>query len=69
MSEATVFLQNARRAAGALWRLLRRITGDDAYERYVEHCREHDPGRPLPARREFFAARLAGKWSGIARCC
>ena len=65
----TNFIQILRRAAGALWRWLRRISGDDAYERYLEHCRRHHPGQSLPGRSEFFAARLAGKWSGIARCC
>jgi uncharacterized short protein YbdD (DUF466 family) len=63
------FTLSTRRAAGALWRLLRRISGDDAYERYLEHCRRFHPDRPLPDRRAFFAARQAGKWSGIARCC
>ncbi|HEY7841274.1 MAG TPA: YbdD/YjiX family protein [Gammaproteobacteria bacterium] len=62
-------IHSVRTLAAALWRGLRALSGDDAYERYLEHCRLHHPGRPLPERREFFAARLAGKWSGIARCC
>jgi uncharacterized short protein YbdD (DUF466 family) len=63
------FTLSTKRAVGALWRLLRRITGDDAYERYLEHCRLCHSGETPPGRREFYAARLAGKWSGIARCC
>jgi uncharacterized short protein YbdD (DUF466 family) len=61
----------ARAAAGlrALWAWLRRISGDDAYERYRAHwlaC--HPQARPLD-RRAFCAEEQRRKWSGVSRCC
>lgn len=54
-----------------IWRTLRRISGDDAYERYLEHWRcEHAGagGRPMSPT-EFFRAEQERKWNGIKRCC
>ena len=57
----------------ALWRLLRRATGDDAYERYLAQrasngaCCEH-AGAPLD-RRAFYLAEQRRKWGGVTRCC
>ncbi|MEW5790728.1 MAG: CstA-like transporter-associated (seleno)protein [Pseudomonadota bacterium] len=53
-----------------LWRGLRQVTGDDAYERYLVHwhaCHAHE-GRPL-SRKAFFKAEQERKWNGIRRCC
>ncbi len=57
------------------WRGLRRLSGDDAYERYLEHrARRHRPegthpgGEPL-SKAEFFRRRLEDKWDGVKRCC
>lgn len=53
------------------WRLLRRATGDDAYERYLAHWREHhcqEGGQPL-SRKAFYRAELERKWNGVRRCC
>lgn len=54
----------------SLWQGLRRISGDDAYERYLAHHRRHhaDEGPPLD-RRSFCRRELERKWSGIRRCC
>ena len=53
-----------------LWRTLRAASGDDAYERYLEHWHAHhsDEGEPLD-RRAFFKAEQERKWNGIKRCC
>jgi uncharacterized short protein YbdD (DUF466 family) len=56
-------------ALSALWRGLRAATGDDAYERYVEHHAAEHPGEPLLSRRAFFEADQKRKWSRINRCC
>jgi len=49
--------------------LLRRLSGDDAYERYIEHrCTVH-AGEPLPTRREFWCGEVERKWQGVNRCC
>ncbi len=53
------------------WGGLREVTGDDAYERYLEHWREHhalEGGKP-PGRKAFFKQELERKWSGVRRCC
>ncbi|MFZ0693984.1 MAG: CstA-like transporter-associated (seleno)protein [Alphaproteobacteria bacterium] len=58
----------------AIARWLRAVTGDDAYERYLEHWQRHRPiedgtnERPL-GRREFFRRRENERWNGVRRCC
>jgi uncharacterized short protein YbdD (DUF466 family) len=53
------------------WSLLRELTGDDAYERYVAHWRAHhatDGGHPLD-RAAFCREEQRRKWDGVRRCC
>ena len=53
-----------------LWRALRRLSGDDAYERYLAHWRERHAGEGAPLdRRAFYRAELERRWSGVRRCC
>jgi uncharacterized short protein YbdD (DUF466 family) len=52
-----------------LWQSLRTATGDDAYERYLAHCRAHHGGRAPLDRRAFFKEEQHRKWNGIRRCC
>lgn len=53
----------------ALLALLRRVSGDDAYERHIAHrCAAH-AGEPLPTRREFWCSEVDRKWQGVNRCC
>ena len=57
--------------AQRFWRALRTATGDDAYERYVAHWRNHhrdDAAAPLD-RRAFFREEQRRKWEGVRRCC
>jgi uncharacterized short protein YbdD (DUF466 family) len=51
-----------------VWRTLRAITGDDAYERYAEHERSH---RRTPLdRRAFYVTEQDRRFSsGPTRCC
>lgn len=54
-----------------LWNVVRRLSGDDAYERYLAHWREHhagEGGQPL-SRQVFFKAEQERKWNGVRRCC
>jgi uncharacterized short protein YbdD (DUF466 family) len=51
------------------WLALRAITGDDAYERYLAHCRRAHPDRPAPDRRRFYLAELERRWRHVDRCC
>jgi uncharacterized short protein YbdD (DUF466 family) len=49
--------------------LLRGVTGDDAYEKYLAHMRANQPDdRPMSAQ-EFFRAQMEQKWSCINGCC
>ncbi len=49
--------------------LLRGVTGDDAYEKYVAHLARTSPGeKPLSAQ-AFFKAQLEQKWSCVNGCC
>ncbi len=53
------------------WRILREITGDDAYDRYLLHWRERhasEGGEPL-SRGAFFKRETERKWNAVKRCC
>ncbi|MHB1291004.1 MAG: CstA-like transporter-associated (seleno)protein [Sulfuricella sp.] len=52
-----------------LWRVIRRLTGDDAYERYLRHHAEVHPHEMPLGRKEFFKREQDRKWSGVRRCC
>ncbi|HVY23545.1 MAG TPA: YbdD/YjiX family protein [Steroidobacteraceae bacterium] len=53
-------------------RVIRRISGDDAYERYVQHYQQHhadDGSHAMLDRRAFYLAEQQRKWNGVKRCC
>jgi uncharacterized short protein YbdD (DUF466 family) len=52
-----------------VWNAIRRISGDDAYERYLIQHAEYHPGQPVLSREEFFRQWQDGKWKGVKRCC
>lgn len=52
-----------------LWMLLRRVSGDDAYERYLAHHRTVHPGERPPGRGEWFRREQDRAWNGVRRCC
>jgi uncharacterized short protein YbdD (DUF466 family) len=61
----------SRQTAKSAWRILRTLSGDDAYEQYLAHWRTHhaaEGGQPL-GRKAFFASELQRKWNGVKRCC
>ncbi len=52
-----------------IWRAIRELSGDDAYERYIaQHAANYPDTTPL-ARKDFFLYQQQQKWSGIQRCC
>jgi uncharacterized short protein YbdD (DUF466 family) len=58
-------------ALRGIWALVRELTGDDAYERYLAHWqREHavDDAAPLD-RAAFCREEQRRKWDGVRRCC
>lgn len=52
-----------------IWRGVRQLSGDDAYERYLEHHAVSHADTPCLSRKEFFLRREQQKWGGIKRCC
>ncbi len=54
-----------------IWRAIRTVSGDDAYERYLLHWNKFhvtENNQPLD-RKAFFKAEQSRKWDGIRRCC
>ena len=54
------------------WRIVRRLSGDDAYEQYLIHYAlkhsDHDE-QPLLSKAEIFKQWQDEKWKGVKRCC
>ena len=54
----------------ALWRAVRTLSGDDAYESYLAHWRDHHAGEGPPLdRKSFYKQQQERKWNRINRCC
>jgi uncharacterized short protein YbdD (DUF466 family) len=57
----------------SLWRSVRQLSGDDAYERYLQHYAEHHAAErdnvPPLTRAQFFKQWQDKKWNGVKRCC
>lgn len=53
------------------WQAIRRLSGDDAYDQYLQHFAElhADEGKAPLSRQEFFKQWQDKKWSGVNRCC
>ena len=54
---------------------MRQLSGDDAYERYLQHYAEHhqsssdDEAEPPLSKEAFFKEWQDKKWTGVKRCC
>lgn len=58
-----------KQTLSSLLNLLRQLSGDDAYERYLaHHAQAHNDETPL-TRCEFFKQEQERKWNGVRRCC
>lgn len=52
------------------WKRLREMTGDDAYDRYLQHWQSHHDAGEQPLDREtFYRQQTEHRWNGIKRCC
>ena len=49
--------------------LLRGVTGDDAYEKYLAHHAVTHPDQEPVSASEFFQAQLDQKWNCVSGCC
>lgn len=61
--------KNVRQFLSSGLSLLRGVTGDDAYEKYMAHMRLAQPQQPPMTEKEFFRAQMEQKWSCISGCC
>jgi uncharacterized short protein YbdD (DUF466 family) len=55
------------------WHMIRRLSGDDAYEQYLKHHAVFHAtvvdAPPALSRKDFFKLWQENKWKGINRCC
>lgn len=55
------------------WHVIRQLSGDDAYERYLTHHAAFHAttvdAPPALSRKEFFKLWQESQWSGVNRCC
>ena len=51
------------------WHLIRSLSTDDAYEKYLaHHCAAHADAPPMTPR-AFYISQQQRKWTGVSRCC
>jgi uncharacterized short protein YbdD (DUF466 family) len=52
---------------------MRQLSGDDAYERYLQHYEDHHQNfsgaEPPLSKEAFFKEWQDKKWTGVKRCC
>jgi uncharacterized short protein YbdD (DUF466 family) len=51
------------------WKILRHLSGDDAYERYLQHWRHHHREETPLNRADFQRLECERRWNGIKSCC
>ena len=51
------------------WQFIHRLSGDDAYERYLQQYAEHRHEEPPLSKEAFFKQWQDNKWKGVKRCC
>ncbi len=57
------------RIVDQLWRGLRRLAGEEDYERYCAHLRAHHPEKPLPTAKEFYLQQINDRYARPSSCC
>ena len=62
-------LAQLQQSCASVWSVVRELSGDDAYERYLQHqALAHPHEQPLE-RAAFFKAEQHRKGEGVRRCC
>ena len=55
------------------WHIIRRLSGDDAYEQYLQHHAAFHASTvdapPALTRKAFFKLWQTNQWKGVKRCC
>jgi len=66
-------LKNIKHFWHLLWNIVRELSGEDAYERYLKHHATFHANsvdvKPALARKAFFELMQDDKWKGVKRCC
>ncbi|MES2606122.1 MAG: YbdD/YjiX family protein [Pseudomonadota bacterium] len=58
-----------KQSCSTAWSVLRELSGDDAYERYLQHHSVTHPDEQPLDRATFFKTEQRRKWDGVRRCC
>lgn len=51
------------------WSFTREVSGDDAYDRYLDHMAQAHPAQIPMTRSRYHRFRMEQKWNRISRCC
>jgi uncharacterized short protein YbdD (DUF466 family) len=51
------------------WSIVRSLSTDDAYDKYLAHHTLAHKGAPPMSRRQFYVRQQQEKWTGVSRCC
>jgi uncharacterized short protein YbdD (DUF466 family) len=54
---------------GTAWSVIRSLSTDDAYDKYLTHHAKAHAGVPPLGRRAFYMRQQQAKWTGVSRCC
>lgn len=54
---------------GTAWDVIRSLSTDDAYDKYLAHHTAAHAGAPPLSRRAFYIRQQQHKWTGVSRCC
>ena len=57
------------RTLAVFWNVVRSLSTDDAYEKYLAHHTAAHKGVPPLSRRAFYLRQQQEKWCGVSRCC
>lgn len=66
-------LQTLLKKVRHIWHMVRRLSGDDAYEQYLKHYAAFHANTldapPALSRKAFYLLWQDKKWQGVKRCC
>ena len=60
---------SVRSLLGNAWNIIRSLSTDDAYDKYLAHHAAVHAGVQPMGRREFYMKQQQEKWTGVSRCC
>lgn len=62
-------LQQIKLNLRTTWSVIRSLTTDDAYDKYLAHHSAAHGDSPPMGRRAFYIKQQQSKWTGVSRCC